>query len=567
MSSLLRRALSFGGIDPNIAADALIPCTIATVTPVIRFGVAEVLDCSPMGVDLTRAPLPLVIAHNTSSLAVGVVEQLTATGDRVTGLVRFATSDEAQQIRADVIAGIHRSLSVGYALLDEGTPIQGGMSYRWQPHEVSIVPVPADPAAGFFRSLNQPGVHTMPQNNQSAEEIRAIKDLCRRHRVDDLVDGLMTRAATFEQAREAVLEALAARDDAAGGRLNVRSINGGTDQQRDLILNTLVARMGGRPTGEILRSADCTQLAIRSLELSGQRVSHSDGRDRIIERALHTTSDFPNLLGTAAGRVLHDAYAEAPVALKLISREKLLTDFRARSVVRLGGAPSLDKVNESGEFNYGTMADQASAWRLATFGKIIGLSRQALVNDDLEGFADLITKFGLAAARREADELVAVLTSAPAVEGAALFSTGRSTQITNALGAEAVAKAVIALRAQKDGTALISQEPGYLVVPAAQEYYGRQIVAAIAATKTADVQPYELTLVVEPRLDAISVKEWYLAAKNQTALEHGYLDGAAGVQVTTREGFEVDGLEVKARLDFGCGWVAPYGWVKSLGTT
>ena len=36
-----------------------IPCTIATNAPVPRAMGAEILDCTPAGVDLTRAPLPL----------------------------------------------------------------------------------------------------------------------------------------------------------------------------------------------------------------------------------------------------------------------------------------------------------------------------------------------------------------------------------------------------------------------------------------------------------------------------------------------------------------------------
>jgi putative DNA primase/helicase len=42
-----------------------------------------------------------------------LVDQLQADGLRVSGMVRFGTSPEAQQVRADVVAGIHRSLSVG----------------------------------------------------------------------------------------------------------------------------------------------------------------------------------------------------------------------------------------------------------------------------------------------------------------------------------------------------------------------------------------------------------------------------------------------------------------------
>lgn len=52
---------------------------------------------------------------------------------------------------------------------------------------------------------------------------------------------------------------------------------------------------------------------------------------------------------------------------------------------------------------------------------------------------------------------------------------------------------------------------------------------------------------MEPRLDAVSKVQWYLAANNQTAFEHGYLDGAEGGQVTIREEFTTDGLEVMAR--------------------
>ena len=147
----LRREFRFDAQPADLPADAPIPVTIATSTPVPRYGVVEVLDCTAEGVDLTREPLSLIIGHDSTQLAVGVIENLIATGDKVTGQARFGTSPEAQQVRADVIAGIHPYVSVGYALLDQGTPVDGGFMFRWQPHEVSIVSVPADPAAGLLR--------------------------------------------------------------------------------------------------------------------------------------------------------------------------------------------------------------------------------------------------------------------------------------------------------------------------------------------------------------------------------------------------------------------------------
>ena len=563
----LTRTLRFEAPAEPPASDAPIPCTIATSTPVARYGVLEVLDCTAGGVDLTRAPLPLIVAHDSSTLSIGLVDNLAATGDRVTGMVRFGTSAEAQQIRADVIAGIHRSLSVGYALLGEGAPVAGGAIYRWQPHEVSIVPVPADPAAGFFRS--QTGVPNMTTITAPlATNKDEIVGFCRQYKAENLADGLIHQNATMEQTREAVINELARRDQAAGGHLNIRRSDDTSNLENDLIVNTMVRRMGGNPKGETLPRADFTSLAVRALQVSGQRVDEREGRDRIMQRAMHGTSDFPNLLGYAVGRVLHEAYDAAPAALKPIARLKNLPDFRDRSVVRLGGGPSLEKVNEHGEFKYGTIPEGVNAWRLATFGRILGLSRQAMINDDLGGFADLLTKFGQAAARREADELVTVLTAPPLIDGVALFDPSRSTLITKALSLTGLGLAVIAFRAQRDlDGGLMVQEPVDLIVPAALEMQARQLVASFYPATTTTTQPFQLSVTVEPRLDANSATAWYLAAGNQSALEYGYLDGALGVQISQEEGFETDGMKVKARLDFGCGWTTPVGWVKSTGAT
>lgn len=404
-----------------------------------------------------------------------------------------------------------------------------------------------------------------------------ITALCTRYQLPELGADLIRQNATIEQARAAVLNELARRDLEAGGHMNVTSslLSRGADREAALIVETLVQRMGGRPQGETIRSVDCTGLAVRALQAAGYRVSDSDSRDRIFERAfairgaMHTTSDFPSLLGLAVGRVLHDAYTAAPPALKTIARPANLPDFRSRSVVRLGGAPSLEVVSEAGEFKMGTVVEAANGWRLATYGRIIALSRQALVNDDLGGFADLLRKFGEAASRREADELVGVLIDPPAIDGAALFHADRSTLITgagSALSATSLADAVKSLRAQRDlDGGLVLQEPATLVVPAALEMTARQLTATINPAATSAVQPFGLSVVVEPRLDATSMTAWYLVAGSQAALEYGYLDGAEGPQITQQEGFEVDGLQIKARLDFGCGWVSPVGWVKATG--
>ncbi|WP_399681624.1 prohead protease/major capsid protein fusion protein [Xenophilus sp.] len=422
--------------------------------------------------------------------------------------------------------------------------------------------------SGVIPQSSATSVHTSAQGGES-EQAR-ILELGRRHGMESFARGLVAGNFTLEAARGAIINELAREDHAAGGHVNVRQSQDGGRSERDLIVNTLAVRMGARQGDRpVIRALDCVGLAARALALAGVHVDAGWSRAQIIERAmagLHTTGDFPLLLGNAVGRVLHESYTAAPAAIKSVARQVNATDFRARSIIRLGGAPTLEKVNEHGEFKYGSVKEASASWKLATYGRIFGLTRQALVNDDLGGFADLVRKFGEAASMREAEELVSILLSPPAIDGGPLFSADRKTLIIDDLDADGLGKAVLALRQQKDidGT-LKAQAPGTLIVPAALEMKALQLVATINATQTGDVQPYRLSVQVEPRLDAASAVAWYLVAANQSALEYGYLEGDEGPQITQREGFEVDGLEIKARLDFGCGWAAPLGWVKSNG--
>jgi len=63
------------------------------------------------------------------------------------------------------------------------------------------------------------------------------------------------------------------------------------------------------------------------------------------------------------------------------------------------------------------------------------------------------------------------------------------------------------------------------------------------------------TPITEPRLDGTSTTGWYLFADPAIApvVVYGYLEGQEGPYTETRNGFDVDGVEVKIRHDFGCG--------------
>jgi hypothetical protein len=95
-----------------------------------------------------------------------------------------------------------------------------------------------------------------------------------------------------------------------------------------------------------------TELARRSLNLAGHYSAGLSAAEAVT-RGLHTTSDFPLILGDAVGRVLRAAYATAPSAIVSVARQSSAPDFRARRSLQLSSGPGLEKVSEAANSNGG----------------------------------------------------------------------------------------------------------------------------------------------------------------------------------------------------------------------
>jgi len=132
----------------------------ASEAPVSRYWGDEVLDVTPQSVRLERLNNggAVLVDHDTR-MQVGVVEEARVDTDKVArALIRFSKSTKADEIFQDVIDGIRKLVSFGYQVHKfEETKLEGGgVSVRaldWEPHEISIVAVPADVSVGVGRSL------------------------------------------------------------------------------------------------------------------------------------------------------------------------------------------------------------------------------------------------------------------------------------------------------------------------------------------------------------------------------------------------------------------------------
>src|SRR5512134_1304249 len=399
--------------------------------------------------------------------------------------------------------------------------------------------------------------------------IAGIYDAARKLGLDQGVgDTLVRDGIALDAARGMLIDQAAERDRAVEIRPHIRM--GGLDERevrRSAVETALLHRFDPHryaltdPARE-WRGYSLIEMARSFLQAEGMRV-RGLSRDEIATRALHTTSDFPAILAAVTNKTLRDAYEAAPRTFPPIARRATAADFKDIHRLQLGEAPQLERVNEAGEFKRGTLGEARERYRIETWGKVIGITRQVIINDDLDAFTRIPSLFGTAAATLESDVVWGIVTANPIMgDGVALFHGNHKnlTATGTALDVASLGKARAAMARQTglDGKTVLNIRPAFLVVPSSLELTAEQLIAQnLAPATSTSVVPQSirsLSVIAEPRLDPASgAIPWYLFASPSAidTIEYAYLEGQDGVFIETRNGFDVDGLEIKARLDFG----------------
>jgi len=553
--------------------------------------------------------------------------------EEVAGLVR--------DIESGIIKNISCGYNVRkYEITSAANRTDGGTVplYRavdWEPAELSFVAIPADALSGTrsdtargadcqFSLSAAPAVNqraaahiTLQESSMDpvieaggapatpviiaatppavAIDTRAadITDLCVRHGTPTLASGMIRSGQTLDQARAAVLTELAVRDAQAGGHRNVSSIQ--------TVQDGMQVRMAGIEQAILHRIAPGTKIDDNGRQYRGMSLieigrdfleAHNvqtRGQDRMQlagsilhfrAGGMHGSSDFSTLFANVANKRLRNAYDENPGTYALWARRAPnAPDFKNLSVAQLSGAPDLLQTNEHGEFKYGKMTDGGESYAVLTYGRIVSLTRQAIVNDDLRAFERLVSAFGFAARRLENRTVYAQLTANAALaDGVALFHTTHTNLGSGAgsvLQMSALTTARTAMRLQKGlANEELSLAPSYLIVPAALEQTAYQLTStSYVPAKQSDVNEFRtggrtaLEAIVEPILDGNSATAWYLAAANSQVdtVEYCYLDGAEGPMIESDVGFETDGISYKCRLDFAAKAIDYRGVYKAAG--
>lgn len=574
----------------------------------------EELEMTPEAVDLSRlsAGAPLLDTHGAYALEniLGVVEEARIEDGKGIARVRFSSRPEVEGIVADVRNGVIRNVSVGYSVEEWAKEARNGKQVRratrWTPHEISLVPVPADAQAQVRSSVNTPAQleANMAEENQSsadvAEATRAAAITAERQRIASLEDPI---AAAAERGLDA----------AACVTLRARAIEQGwtADVLRGHLFDAIPKRSAVPPqsvvpvaaveTSRVGQSYDdpavrmdamATALArsvrpaakegvsggkwqeYRGLRPSdmmldlamarGERVTARD-RSALIERAFHTTSDFPLLLSNAANKLLEAGYTQAAPSYRSVFARRRFNDFKAHSFLTAGDFPALLPIGESGEITAGTMSEKREMITPQTHGRQLRVTRQMLINDDLGAFLDMASMVGPRIADYENATAYALLNTAngdgPTLsEGsAAVFTTGRSNKASSgtAVSETSVQAAFSAMMGMTslDGIKLNIQ-PQILLCSPIQRFQALKLATATTPSAPAGANP--LAGLFSVVADAnIPNNRWYMFADPATApvYVYGYVNDADGPMIREAQPIGFDAIVMDVLLDFAVGAV------------
>jgi hypothetical protein len=291
------------------------------------------------------------------------------------------------------------------------------------------------------------------------------------------------------------------------------------------------------------------------------------------------TSDFTNLLENVANKSLAAGFTEARVTYRQWTTPGTLPDFKQASRAKLSEAKQFVEVLELMPIEESTITDAKETYQLKTYGTRVGISRQAIVNDDLSGFSRIPGLFGAAAARTVETLVFAVLTTNGTMneDSKALFANDHTSGDNLHAGALAQATLTTGRALMRKQTGLngekIDVAPRFLIIPVDLEdtAYNITLGQFVPTASTSARPPWiaSLEVVATPILSDTSTVAWYLAAdpaEIDTIMVAGLNTSSPTPTLTRIEGTDILGVQWIAYFDVAVAAVEHRGLLYSTGS-
>ena len=295
-----------------------------------------------------------------------------------------------------------------------------------------------------------------------------------------------------------------------------------------------------------------------------------------------STVSLSGILSNVANKTMLAAYNAVESVVAQFSAETDVNDFKEVTRYRLTGNGIFEKVGPDGELKHAGLSEQAFKNKVETFGRMISLTRQMMINDDLGAFLQIPRLIGRMSSLKREEAVFELLLSNPSN----FFDAANKNFLVGAdtgLSIDALTKAEQVFLDQTDSEGKpVLLSPSVLLVPSSLKVSAQVLMTETRVNEVTDtnkpkpaVNPHagKWKPVASPYLNAQgitggSAKAWYLLANpaDVAAIEIAYLRGKRTPTIESGEtDFNTLGMQWRGYFDFGVAMQDHRAAVKSKG--
>lgn len=294
-----------------------------------------------------------------------------------------------------------------------------------------------------------------------------------------------------------------------------------------------------------------------------------------------STASLPNILGAVANKQILAGYVEGDMTWKEIAEIKPVSNFYTQNHYRMLDSLEYEEVGSGGEIPHGTLGEETYTSAAKTYGKMLGLTRTQIINDDLGAFNDIRTRLGRGASKKFSNVFWTAF-----MNNSSFFTAGNTNYITGAttnLGTDGVGLGLMVKAFRNmtsptaDGLKRVGQDINPTIVLVPTELEANALIAyrntnlGQTANSTANIYQNRFRPVVQWRLSNSSYtgygdKIWYMFGDEVKPMLVTFLNGnQTPVVESTDADFNTLGIQFRGYHDFGCDKSEYLAGVKSKG--
>jgi len=286
-------------------------------------------------------------------------------------------------------------------------------------------------------------------------------------------------------------------------------------------------------------------------------------------RAGFSTLSLPGIFANTANKFLLEGFSFVEQTYKSISRVRSVNDFKAVTSYRMLDGGDFLEVGATGELKHGTLSEESFSNQAKTYGRMMSVTRQDIINDDLGALTQIPSMLG----RKSGEKVNTVFWTAFNANTSFFADPSQhylkgSTSTLTATGLDLASKKWDAKT--DDGSTSIANggrplgaEPRILLVGPALWYAARQLMAATTfnsggAATTEQIPSQNLWagayIPLKSRYITATDTEWYLLCDpaDIAVIEVCYLNGQQNPTIESADAdFNVLGVQMRGYFDFG----------------